>query len=92
MSSSARRFLVSDQGCVGSQAEMDLESEDQIQFQPAGGTMPDVRVDLVSRVRRLIELGVYDTESRLELCVDRMLTDVVTQQQLRRWEQPAAAH
>lgn len=34
---------------------------------------PDIRVDLVDRVRRAIAAGAYDTPDKLELAFERML-------------------
>jgi len=35
-------------------------------------TVPEVRVDLVSRVRAEIETGTYETQERIDLAVDRL--------------------
>ncbi|MBC8373589.1 MAG: flagellar biosynthesis anti-sigma factor FlgM [Planctomycetes bacterium] len=36
-------------------------------------TVPEVRVDLVARVRSEIEAGTYETQERIDLTVDRLM-------------------
>ncbi|MBL7219979.1 MAG: flagellar biosynthesis anti-sigma factor FlgM [Phycisphaerae bacterium] len=36
-------------------------------------TVPEVRVDLVTRVRSEIEAGTYETQERIDLTVDRLM-------------------
>ena len=38
-------------------------------------TVPEVRVDLVSRVRAEIETGTYETQERIDLTVDRLMDE-----------------
>lgn len=38
--------------------------------------MPDVRADLVARVKSEIENNVYETEERLDIAIDRMMDDI----------------
>ncbi|HMP01919.1 MAG TPA: hypothetical protein PKD86_06715 [Gemmatales bacterium] len=44
-------------------------------FVPAGAD-PDVRQGLVARVRHEIALGVYETEEKWAIAVDRLIDDV----------------
>ena len=38
--------------------------------------LPEVRTDLVRRIRAEIEAGTYETEERLNVAVERMLKDL----------------
>jgi len=38
--------------------------------------MPDVRTDLVQRVRQEIEAGTYETEERIDVTVDRLMDEL----------------
>jgi negative regulator of flagellin synthesis FlgM len=38
-------------------------------------TVPEVRVDLVARVRSEIESGTYETQERIDLTVDRIMDE-----------------
>lgn len=35
-----------------------------------------VRLDLVTRIRRQIDLGLYDEDARVDLMLDRLLSDL----------------
>ena len=41
--------------------------------------MPDVRTDLVQRVRQEIEAGTYETEERINVTVDRLMDELFHQ-------------
>lgn len=38
--------------------------------------VPDVRTDLVQRIRREIEAGTYETEARIDATVDRLMEEM----------------
>ena len=38
-------------------------------------TVPEVRVDLVARVRSEIEAGTYETQERIDLTVERLMDE-----------------
>ncbi|MCP4378845.1 MAG: flagellar biosynthesis anti-sigma factor FlgM [bacterium] len=38
-------------------------------------TVPEVRVDLVNRVRSEIEAGTYETQERIDMTVDRIMNE-----------------
>jgi negative regulator of flagellin synthesis FlgM len=38
--------------------------------------IPDIRADLVARVKEEIEAGTYETPERIEIAVDRLLEDL----------------
>ena len=38
-------------------------------------TIPEVRVDLVTRVKAEIETGTYETQERIDLTVDRLMEE-----------------
>ena len=38
-------------------------------------TVPEVRVDLVARVRAEIEAGTYETQERIDLTVERLMDE-----------------
>ena len=38
--------------------------------------LPEVRRDLVERVRAEIEAGAYETPEKIEIAIDRMLDDL----------------
>jgi len=40
--------------------------------------IPDIRADLVARVRREIEAGTYETPERIEAAVERLLYDLIS--------------
>ncbi|MGB2820563.1 MAG: flagellar biosynthesis anti-sigma factor FlgM [Phycisphaerae bacterium] len=39
--------------------------------------IPDVRADLVARVKQEIEAGTYETPERIEAAVDKLLDDLL---------------
>lgn len=41
--------------------------------------IPDVRVDLVARVKAEIAAGVYDTPQRLEIALDRLMDELLNE-------------
>jgi hypothetical protein len=45
---------------------------------------PDIRQDLVERVRREIDLGTYDTAEKLDLALQRLLQLLETESTPRR--------
>jgi negative regulator of flagellin synthesis FlgM len=40
--------------------------------------IPDVRADLVAKVKAEIAAGTYETPERLEVAIDRLLNDILT--------------
>ena len=43
--------------------------------------VPEVRADLVQRVRQEIEAGTYETEERIDVTVDRLMEELFPQWQ-----------
>ncbi len=41
--------------------------------------VPDIRTDLVQRLRREIEAGTYETEERIDVTVDRLMDELFPQ-------------
>ena len=41
--------------------------------------IPDVRTDLVQRVKQQIEAGTYETEERIDVTVDRLMDELFPQ-------------
>ena len=39
--------------------------------------VPEVRMDLVARVRAEIETGVYETEERMDVTIDRLMDELL---------------
>jgi negative regulator of flagellin synthesis FlgM len=55
---------------------------DQVQISPEArlesllAKVPEVRQDLIDRVRAEIEAGTYETDERLDTAIDRLLDDL----------------
>ncbi len=52
------------------------KAEDLAEWSRKAGRMPEVRRDLVDRVRAEIDAGQYETPEKLDAAVDRLLEDL----------------
>jgi len=65
----------------GSQAQPE-PGQDVVEISTAGklaakiGELPDVRADLVARVKAEIENGTYETPERIEITVNRLMEEL----------------
>ncbi|MCJ7543574.1 MAG: flagellar biosynthesis anti-sigma factor FlgM [Phycisphaerae bacterium] len=41
--------------------------------------IPDIRVDLVQRIKAEIAAGIYETPERLEIALDKLLNELLTE-------------
>jgi anti-sigma28 factor (negative regulator of flagellin synthesis) len=82
-SARVRSPIMPDDGAIGhGRSNQATETVDRVEISEMGQRLStldpevEIRVDKVMQIRRAIESGAYDTETRLEAALERLLTDL----------------
>lgn len=74
---SARTLAAAPVGRTTSPSRVDqVEVSDQARYLAAMKAMPDVRADLVQRIKSQIADGTYDSDAKLDSALDRMIDEL----------------